>query len=181
MTRKSKGVIALAAATFLASTSLAIAQIAPNPDGSPPGNQESHLTQVNCGPTTQKIVRTQNAPAIINAVNFAVVPGTVLQVVVPDGQSRCVDIEFTGESACGLSNAQDLCYIRAMDGANELDPQGGGFQAFDSEDGSASAHAYEWVGRLGEGVHNIRLERRVGNANTDFWLDDWTYDVEVML
>ena len=67
------------------------------------------------------------------------------------------------ESACGLSNAVDFCYIRAMDGANELDPQGGGFQAFDSEDATASAHAYEWVGRLGEGMHNIRLERRVGN------------------
>src|ERR1700754_2819929 len=111
MTRKSKGVIALAAATFLASTSLAVAQIAPHPDGSPEGNQEPHLTQVNCGPTTQKILRTQNGGQTINNVNFAAVPGTVIQVVVPDGQSRCVDIEFTGESACGPSNAVDFCYI----------------------------------------------------------------------
>jgi hypothetical protein len=181
MKRTTKTIAGLAAATFLATASLAVAQVVPNPDGSPEDNQEPHLTQVNCGPTTQKILRTQNGGQTINNVNFAAVPGTVIQVVVPDGQSRCVDIEFTGESACGLSNAADLCYIRAMDGNTELDPQGGTFQAFDSEDGSASAHAYEWVGRLGEGVHNIRLERRVGNANTDFWLDDWTYDVEVML
>ena len=50
-----------------------------------------------------------------------------------------------------------------------------------SEDGSAEAAAYEWVGRLGEGVHNIRIERRVGNAATTATDDDWTFDVEVSL
>jgi hypothetical protein len=179
MTRKSKSVIALAAATFLASTSLAVAQIAPNPDGSPPGDQEPHLTQGACGPVVQNFVRTQNAPTITNNVNFQTVPGTQIPVNVPGGTTRCVKILFTGESACGLSQAPDLCYIRAMDGNTELDPQGGGFQTFDSEDGSASAHAYEWVGRLEAGNHLIRLETRVGSALTNFWLDDWTYDVTV--
>jgi hypothetical protein len=181
MTRKSKGVIALATATFLATTSLAIAQVAPNPDGSPPDNQQPHLTQAVCGPLVQNIVRTQNAPTVTNNVNFQTVAGTPIVVNVPDGQTRCVKILFTGEAACGLSNAPDLCFIRAMDGNTELDPQGGGFQVFESEDGSASADAYEWVGRLSEGNHVIRLETRVGNNATNFWLDDWTYDVTVAL
>ena len=55
-----------------------------------------------------------------------------------------------------------------------MDPNGAGFQAMDSEDGTASAHALEWVERLGEGAHIIRIEQRVGNAATTFVKDDWT-------
>jgi hypothetical protein len=51
----------------------------------------------------------------------------------------------------------------------------------DSEDGTASAHAYEWIKRVPEGNHNIRIERRVGNAATNFWTDDWTFDVSLSL
>jgi|SRR4051812_2778726 hypothetical protein len=182
MKRTTKTIAGLAAAAFLATASLAGAQIAaPNPDGSPPGAQEPHLTQANCGQVLQNIVRTQNAPSIVNNTNFQTLPGTPIVVAVPDGQTRCVKILFTGETACGLSQAPDLCYIRAMDNNTELDPQGGGFQAFASEDASPEAGAYEWVGRVGEGVHNLRIERRVGNNLTDFWLDDWTYDVTVAL
>jgi hypothetical protein len=62
-----------------------------------------------------------------------------------------------------------------------MDPDGGGFQALDSEDATASAHAYEWIKRVGPGVHNITIERRVGNANTVFRLDDYTSDLQVQL
>ena len=44
-----------------------------------------------------------------------------------------------------------------------------------------SAHAYEWVKRVGEGPHIVRIERRVGNAATSFWWDDWTFDVSLHL
>ena len=62
-----------------------------------------------------------------------------------------------------------------------MDPDGAGFQAIDSEDGTASAHAYEWIKRVGDGPHIVRIERRVGNAATSFWADDWTFDVSLSL
>jgi hypothetical protein len=178
MTRTHK-IAALAAAAFLATGSYAAAQLPTNPDGSPPQDQPSHLTTASCGAVVNSIVRTQSAPSTITSTTFTQLAGANVAISVPAGGSRCVKVLFTGESACGPSMAADYCYVRALDNNTELDPQGGGFQAFDSEDQTASAHAYEWIGRLGEGVHNIRLERRVGAPATPFTLDDWTFDVEV--
>jgi hypothetical protein len=175
-----RAIIGLAGAAFLASASLAVAQIDPRPDGSP-NEPQPMLKTYNCGPVTNSIVKTQNAPSSTSSVNFVQLPGAVTQVVVPDGQTRCVKVLFTVETACGLSAQPDLCYVQALDNGAPLDPNGGGFQAIASEDGSAEAAAYEWIGRLGEGVHNIRIERRVGNAATTSTYDDWTFDVEVSL
>ncbi len=174
-------IIGVAAATFLATASLAVAQINGQPDGSPGGAQQPNLTTLRCGPLAENIIKTQNAPSTTNAVNFAQLPGATTQVVVPPGPGRCVKVLFTAETACGLSGAADFCYIRALDGATVLDPDGTNFQTMDSEDGSAAGHAYEWVGHLDPGAHNIRIERRVGNNATSFWTDDWTFDVEVHL
>jgi hypothetical protein len=175
-----KAIAGLAGVTFLASASLAVAQIDPRPDGSPNEPQPMVKTTY-CGPVTNSIVKTQNAPTSTNSVNFVQLPGAVTQIVVPAGQTRCVKVLFTVETACGLSAQPDLCYVQALDGNVPLDPNGGGFQAIASEDGSAEAAAYEWIGRLDEGVHNIRIERRVGNAATVSTYDDWTFDVEVSL
>src|SRR4051794_7748478 len=125
---RKRTIAGLAGATFLATASLAVAQVAWNPDGSPIDDQQPHLTQVTCGPVQTNIVRTQSAPSSTNAVNFVTVPGTPIPINVPDGQTRCVKVLFTAESSCGLSAAADFCYIQAMDGANRLDPDGGGFQ-----------------------------------------------------
>ena len=176
-----KAIVGLAGVAFLASGTLAVAQIGGQPDGSPGGAQQPNLTTQRCGPLSENIIKTQNAPSVTNAVNFQQLPGAVTQVTIPPGAGRCVKVLFTAETACGLSGAADFCSIRALDGALPLDPNGGGFQAMDSEDGSAAAHAYEWVGHLDPGVHNIRIERRVANNATNFWTDDWTFDVEVHL
>jgi len=58
-----------------------------------------------------------------------------------------------------------------------MDPNGAGFEAFDSEDGTASAHALEWVKRVGPGNHVVTLQWRVLAAGTPFYLDDWTLDI----
>ena len=108
-------------------------------------------------------------------------PGAATQVVVPDGQSRCIKVLLTAETACGITNAPDLCYVRALVDGVPMDPNGAGFQAMDSEDSTASAHAYEWIKRVGEGAHIIRIEQRVRNAATTFYKDDWTFDVSVYL
>ena len=62
-----------------------------------------------------------------------------------------------------------------------MDPNGAGFQAMGSEDGTAESGAYEWIKRVGEGPHIVRIERRVLDSATRFWWDDWTFDVSLHL
>ena len=86
---------------------------------------------------------------------------------------------FTAETACGPSAGPDLCFVQATIDGVPMDPDGLAFQAIQSEDGSAEGNAYEWIERVGEGQHVIAIERRVQNAATPFYTDDWTFDVEV--
>jgi hypothetical protein len=171
------------AAVVLATTAaLAAAQVVDNPpDGGPPQAPGPNVITTPCGPTQTSIIKTDASPTTTNAVNFGVLPGAVTTFAVPDGQSRCVKVLLTAETACQGVAAADFCYVRAMIGAVPMDPNGGGFQAMDSEDGTASAHAYEWIKRVGEGNHNVRIERRVGNNGTTFWTDEWTFDVSLLL
>jgi hypothetical protein len=180
-----KTIAGLCAAAFLATASLAVAQVVDLPDDGP--NQQGQPITLNCGPQVLNTIKTSVQGSFTNATNFTLLQGARLpEVEVPDGATRCVKVLFTAETACEDSAASDFCYIRAVavdaNGVvHPLDPQGGGFQAMDSEDDTASAHAYEWVKRLEEGEYEIRIERRVGNAMTQYWTDDWTFDVEVHL
>jgi len=133
-----------------------------------------------CGPLISNIVRTENAASVTSSVAFVPLPGAVLGITVPAGQSRCIKVLFTGEAACrGPGAVADFCLIRALDNGVELNPQGGGAQVLLSEDATENGHAYEWVRRVGAGNHTILIQRRVGNAATGFLLDDWTFDVEI--
>jgi hypothetical protein len=172
------GAVAVCAAT----AALAVAQGAENPpDGGPPVPPGPNVITTTCGPNQTSIVKTDAAPTTTSTTGFSLLPGAQTPIVVPAGQSRCVKALFTAESACQGPPAADFCYVRATIDNVPMDPNGAGFQALDSEDGSASAHAYEWVKRVGPGPHTVRIERRVGNAATTFWTDDWTFDVSLNL
>ena len=170
----------LAVAAVAATASLAVAQAGPAPDGGPPpgGGAVPPAKVTNCGALLSSTVVTQNAPRTTNVAAFQTLPGASLHFTVPPAQSRCVKLLFTAETACGLTAGPDFCYVRALIDAAPMDPDGAGFQAIDSEDGTASAHAYEWVKRVGPGAHTIELQTRVLAAGTPFWLDDWTFDVQ---
>jgi hypothetical protein len=171
-----------AAATLVATAGIALAQAIPNPpDGGPPQPPGPNVITTACGPNQTSIVKTDATPTATSSVPFQQLPGAVTQFGVPDGQSRCVKVLLTAETACQSDLAADFCYVRALVDGVPMDPNGGGFQAMDSEDGTASAHAYEWIKRVGEGPHTVRIERRVGNAATTFWTDDWTFDTSLYL
>jgi hypothetical protein len=165
------------AATLVATAGIALAQAIPNPpDGGPPQAAGPSVTTTACGPNQTSIVKTEDSPTATSSVNRVTLPGASTQIVVPNGQTRCVKVLFTAESACQGPNPDDFCYIAAtIDGA-PMNPASGGFQALDSQDGTASAHAYEWIKRVGEGAHTVEIQRKVGAATTRFWTDDWTFD-----
>ena len=177
-----KRFIALAAAGLvLGGGAVAGAQaIVLDPDGGPHDEAPPIVLTHNCGPVQQSIVKTQNHPVTTSAMAFVPVPGMQWGVQVPDGQTRCLKLLYTAESACtGWAGGNDFCYIRALVDGVPMDPDGQNFQAFDSEDATASAHAYEWIKRVGEGNHLVTIERRVGNAATIFTLDEETGDLTI--
>ena len=57
-----------------------------------------------------------------------------------------------------------------------MSPNGASQQTLVSADGSFNAHAYEWAGRVGDGTHQLVIQRRVGGGTCT--IDDWTVDVE---
>jgi hypothetical protein len=171
---------ALIVAAVVATASLAGAQVVvPQRDGNPSPESGSNPQTAICGPNINSTVRTQNRPNTTNNVAFQPLAGAATYVNVPAGQSRCVKVVFTAESACGASAAPDFCYVQAEIAGVPMDPNGLGFQALDSEDATASAHAYEWVKRVGPGNHLVTVETAVSNAATAFYIDDWTFDVQV--
>jgi hypothetical protein len=176
----SKRLIALAAAgAFAASASVAGAQVVLGSDGGPHDDAQPVVITHNCGVVQQSIVKTQNHTVTSNVPGYNPVPGMQWNFNVAGGQSRCLKLLFTAESACTGYVGDDFCYVRALVDGVPMDPDGANFQALDSEDATASAHAYEWIKHVGAGNHLITIERRVGNAATSFDLDDYTGDLTI--
>src|SRR3954469_17565482 len=150
-------------------------------DGGPHVDNPPNVHAYDCGAVVDNQVKTQNQPVLTSSMANVPIPGAQFQIVVPDNQQRCLKLLYTAESSCTGYPGDDFCYVRALVDGVPMDPDGGGFQALDSEDDTASGHAYEWIKRVGPGVHNITIERRVGNPNTVFRLDDYTTGVEVLL
>jgi len=137
------------------------------------------LVSAGCGAPGGSVIRTENTALQTNSTAFVTVPGATTTVTVPAGTTRCIKVVFTGEAGCAGSSSADFCYIRALDNSVEMNPATS-FRAFASEDSTAEAHAYEWVRRVGGGNHTIRIQGRVERSATTFFLDDWTFDVQVL-
>ena len=148
-------------------------------DGGTPGAQRALLT-TNCNAPVQSRIRTENVDLETSSTNFVTVPGANIQVIVAAGTTRCIKVVFTGEAGCAGSAGTDFCYVRAIATGAVMNPNGGNEQVFSSEDTSAEAHAYEWITRLGPGTYNISVQGRVDSSATDFYLDDWTFEVETL-
>jgi hypothetical protein len=176
---KTRRVAFLAAVALAVPATVAGAQALDlNHDGSPPDLAGGVVTEVQCGPNTGSVVRTNNSIRSTSSVPWAQMPFTHIDnVVVPDGPPRCIKVLFTAETSCTGFAGTDYCYVQALINGVPMDPNGANFQAIDSEDATASAHAYEWVKRVPPGVYDIEIERRVGNPATVFTHDDATIDV----
>jgi hypothetical protein len=175
-----KWIAGLAACVALAGASVAVAQDFTASDGGPP-NAGGQYLQTGCGQEQFNLVRTQSAPGTTSSVPWVNLPGTPYAFAVPANASRCVKVLLTAETSCTGYAGNDYCYVQALIDGVPMDPDGADFQAMDSEDATASAHAYEWVKRVGPGNHLLTIQQRVGNPNTVFRTDDWTQDIQIKL
>ena len=143
---------------------------------------QAGLSVRTCGPAINSVVTTQNNLTTTSSASFVDLPGAVqnISVQLSAGTLGCVKVVFTAEAAClGSAAGGNICFIQALLDDVPMQPQGGGRQAFISQDVTASAHAYEWVRRVGEGNHVVRIQQRVGDTNTVFEIDDWTFDIQI--
>jgi muramidase (phage lysozyme) len=172
-------IAALAGCVALAGgASVAVAQDFTASDGGPP-NPGGQYQQTACGPELANVVRTQSAPGTTSSVPWVNLPGTPYAFNVADNASRCVKVLLTAETSCTGFAGNDYCYVQALIDGVPMDPDGANYQAMDSEDDTASAHAYEWIKRVGPGNHVLTIQQRVGNVNTVFRTDDWTEDIQI--
>jgi hypothetical protein len=176
MLRNIKLLSSAAAMIVAAALSVSIAA-AQSPDGSPAAATAQASPQAvvstSCGSQFFSRVITQNAATSTNNTGFQSIAGFSFSV--PSGQARCIKVLFTAEAACSGSGT-NFCYVRAIINGVEMFPQGGSLQTLQSEDGTASGHAYEWFRRVGAGSYTVFIQRRSGNTSSFFWLDDWTAD-----
>jgi hypothetical protein len=137
------------------------------------------LTYTPCGRPGGSQIRTETTGRETDSTSFVTVPGAQANVGIPAGLTRCLRVVFTGEAGCAGNNGPDFCYVRALINGTVMDPNGGGEQVFASDDTTAESHAYEWVERVGPGNYAIVIQGRVADSDTTFFLDDWTFDVQV--
>ncbi len=164
----------LLATAAVASASLAVAQSDTQPDRSTDAAAAAGLVTTSCGAQLSSTVRTESVGTVTSPTTFADLAGATTTVTVPAGTTRCIKVVFTAETVCAI----DACRVQALDNGVAMNPQGGGKQAIDSEHAGASGHGFEWVRRVGPGLHVIKIQQRVENAATQFAIDDWTFDVQ---
>ncbi|WP_020410226.1 hypothetical protein [Hahella ganghwensis] len=144
---------------------------------------------------------TSTKPRTTTSEKFIPLPGAATKIVVPAGKNVLVNVAFTAESRCHEpgSVAQDWCEVRVLVDGAEAAPAASSFPpdtyAFDSTDsGSETVASWEShaldrhkciINSQGDTakVVPVVLEWKVtnfdGGAAPNFWLDDWSFTVEL--
>jgi hypothetical protein len=146
------------------------------------GVSRAEITNTNCGAPIQSIVATGNEPFATNSNSFVRIRGAVLTVTVPSGQTRCVKVRFTGGVTCKGGTGNEVCFIRALAGGEELRPEGGGNQGLSGRLLRPTGLGFQWVRRLSEGQHVIQIQVRAFDLpeTVTVGINDWMLDVEML-
>ncbi len=150
------------------------------PDGSPVTREVAprSVSKLICGRQEYSIAVADSAASSTTSTAFVPLPNASVEINVYGEETRCVKVLFTAETACSPTPAGDYCYVRALDNGRYISP-GNKFQAIDSDHGTAQGHSFEWIHRVGPGKHTFTIEWRVRETPTSFFIDDWTFDVQV--
>ncbi len=166
-----------------------------------PTLKEADVEKYTSGAHYYKQALTSTKPRIVSSTKFVPLPGAKTRIVVPAGKDVLVNVAFTAESRCDEpgSVAPDWCEMRILVDGVEAAPQASSFPpdtyAFDSTDmgtetiASWESHAMDRhkcvFNRKGETnkVVPVEVEWRVtnfdGGVAPNFWLDDWSFTVEL--
>jgi hypothetical protein len=120
-------------------------------------------------------VVTESELSFIGSTSFQNLGSTT--ITVPAGQVQLVRVEFSGDSQCQGSFAENWCQVRILADGAEMNPISGGDYAFDgvgTADDFAESHLAQGSALLGPGRHTIQVQGAVTLSGMAFYIDDWT-------
>ena len=139
------------------------------------------VRQVHTGKAATAVtVVTESELSFIGSTSFQNLPGATATITVPAGQVQLVQAEFSADSTCQGSFAENFCRLQILADGSEMTPVAAGDFAFDgvgTADDFYEAHAMQRSVVLGPGTHTIRVQASVTLSGMAFYLDDWSFTI----
>jgi hypothetical protein len=139
------------------------------------------VRQVHTGKVAAAVtIVTESELSFIGSTSFQNLPGATATINVPAGQVQLVQAEFSADSTCQGSFAENFCRLQILADGAEMTPVAAGDFAFDgvgTADDFYEAHAMQRSTVLGPGKHTIRVQAAVTLSGMSFFLDDWSLTV----
>ena len=137
--------------------------------------------QVHTGKAAAAVtVVTESELSFIGSTSFQNLAGATATITVPAGQVQLVHAEFSADSTCQGSFAENFCRLQILADGAEMTPVAAGDFAFDgvgTADDFYEAHAMQSSILLGPGKHTIKVQASVTLSGMSFYLDDWSLTV----
>jgi hypothetical protein len=142
----------------------------------------AELSKISCGAPIESTFISDDTPFHTSSKSFVRINNAVFTTQVPDGETRCIKVRFTGGAICRGNSNPPTCFIRALIQGAVAHPFAGPNQGFGSAITNATGLGYQWAGRIGPGNHTIQIQLRTNNVpgNMTVGVDDWAMDVEVL-
>jgi hypothetical protein len=125
-------------------------------------------------------VLTQSEISLISSTSLQSLPGASVTITVPAGQIQLVEADFSADSTCQGSFAENFCVIEILADGAEMSPVSAGDFAFDgvgTADDFYEAHGMQRSILLGSGKHTIKVQGLVTLSGMSFFLDDWSLTI----
>ena len=139
------------------------------------------VRQKHTGKTAAAVtVVTESEITFIGSTSFQNLAGATATITVPAGQVQLVHAEFSADSTCQGSFAENFCRLQILADGAEMTPVAAGDFAFDgvgTADDFYEAHAMQSSILLGPGKHTIKVQASVTLSGMSFYLDDWSLTV----
>jgi hypothetical protein len=139
------------------------------------------VRQVHSGSAAASVTMvTESEISFIGSTLFQNLIGATTTITVPAGQVQFVQAEFTADTTCQGSFAENFCAVQILADGAEMNPIASGDFAFDgvgTADDFYEAHAMQRNVLLGPGTHTIKVQAKVTLSGMSFYLDDWSLTV----
>ena len=125
-------------------------------------------------------VVTESALSFIGSTSFQNLGGATATITVPANQVQLVVADFSADSTCQGSFAENFCSVQILADGVEMGPVAGGDFAFDgvgTADDFYEAHSMQRSILLGPGTHTIRVQALVTLSGMSFFVDDWSLTI----
>jgi hypothetical protein len=136
------------------------------------------VRQVHSGKAAAAVtVVTESEISFIGSTSFQNLPGATATITVPAGQVQLLQAEFSADSTCQGSFAENFCRLQILADGTEMNPVAAGDFAYDgvgNADDFYEAHSFQRSLVLGPGKHTIQVQASVTLAGMAFYMDDWS-------